>query len=76
MKTPPVDQITLDLFSSEGAPTRQDPPLPDCVAWPGTLSPFDPRRMPALRLACPSSDGAAQRYRQPLWRTYEPPKRS
>jgi hypothetical protein len=71
MKTTPVDQITLDLFSSEGAPPRQDPPLPWCVTSPGTASAFQPRRMPALRLACPESAGEAQRYRMPLWRTYE-----
>jgi hypothetical protein len=66
-----VDQVTLDLFSSEGAPSRQDPPLPDCVATPGTMSGFHPRRMPALHVACPASEGAAQRYRKPLWRPFK-----
>jgi hypothetical protein len=76
MKADPAAPIILELLSPERALTRQDPPPPDCVEWPGTLSPFHPRRMPALRLACPSSEGTAQRYRQPLWRTYEPPSRS
>jgi hypothetical protein len=32
----------------------------------------DPRRMPALQLACPTpQDGTAQRYRMPLWRSFE-----
>lgn len=66
-----IDQVALDLFSSEGAPSRQDPPLPDCVASPGTMSGFHPRRMPALRVACPASDGAPQRYREPLWRAFK-----
>ncbi len=66
-----IDQVALDLFSSEGAPSRQDPPLPDCVTSPGTMSGFHPRRMPALRVACPSSDGAPQRYREPLWRAFK-----
>jgi hypothetical protein len=33
---------------------------------------LDPRRMPALQLACPTpQDGAAPRYRMPLWRSFE-----
>lgn len=66
-----VDQAALDLFSAEGAPSAQDPPLPDCVATPGTMSGFHPRRMPALRVACPASEGATQRYRKPLWRPFK-----
>ena len=65
-----IDQVALDL-SSEGAPSRQDPPLPDCVASPGTMSGFHPRRMPALQVACPASAGAPQRYRKPLWRAFK-----
>lgn len=65
-----IDQVTLDLFSSEGAPSRQDPPLPECVTSPGTFSGFHPRRMPELRIACPTSGGASQRYREPLWRAF------
>jgi hypothetical protein len=51
-----------------GQAARQDPPRPDCVGDPAILSAFEPRRMPALQLACPAKDGAAQRYRMPLWR--------
>jgi len=33
---------------------------------------LDPRPMPPLMLACPAPhDGAAQRYRMPLWRSFE-----
>ena len=67
----PVDQLALDLFTSEGAPSAQDPPLPECVATPGTMSGFHPRRMLALRIACPAGDGAPQRYRMPLWRAFK-----
>jgi len=35
------------------------------------MSGFNPRRMPMLRVACPSGDGE-QRYRKPLWRTFKP----
>jgi hypothetical protein len=66
-----VDKAALDLFSAKGAPARQDPPLPECVTSPGTMSGFHPRRMPALRVACPASEGAAQRYRKPLWRPFK-----
>jgi len=66
-----VDQAALDLFSSEGAPPAQDPPLPACITNPGTMSGFHPRRMPALRIACPANAGGAQRYRMPLWRDFE-----
>ena len=60
MKSPfPVDQSALD------------PPLPECVTSPGAMSGFRPRRMPALRVACPASEGAAQRYRKPLWRPFK-----
>jgi hypothetical protein len=66
-----IDQITLDLFTSEGAPCKGDP-LPHCVPEPGEIPKLDPRRMPQLRLACPGDqDGAAQRYRLPLWRAFE-----
>jgi len=47
------------------------PPALDCVTTPGTMSGFHPRPMPSLLLACPSSDGAQQRYRKPLWRTFK-----
>jgi hypothetical protein len=67
----PVDQIALDLFSSEGAPSTQDAPLPECVTSPGTTSGFQPRRMPPLPVACPAAAGAAQRYREPLWRPFK-----
>ena len=64
------DQTALDLFTAEGAPARQEPPRPECVSTPGSMSGFNPRRMPVLRLACPS-DGMEQRYRKPLWRTFK-----
>ena len=65
------DQAAVDLFTSEGAPSTQNPPLPECVTTPGTMSGFHPRRMPALGVACPASEGEAQRYRKPLWRPFE-----
>ena len=56
---PSSDQAAADLF------------VPECVTTPGTISEFHPRPMPSLLLACPSSDGAQQRYRKPLWRTFK-----
>ena len=53
----------------EGGPAMQEPPRPDCVASTALVE-FEPRRMPALQLACPAKDGAAQRYRMPLWRDF------
>lgn len=61
----------MEPFSSEGSPSRQDLPLPECITSPGTMSGFHPRRMPELRVACPATDGAAQRYRVPLWRAFK-----
>jgi len=54
-------------------PKPQPPnPLPECVGGPAGMPRLDPRPMPALRLACPApQDGAAQRYRQPLWRSFK-----
>jgi hypothetical protein len=56
-------------------PTPKPPPpnpLPECVSEPAGMPRLDPRRMPELRLACPTpQDGTAQRYRQPLWRNFE-----
>lgn len=57
----------------------QPGPLPDCVSEPGTMPRLDPRRMPELPrqmplllLACPNPpDGTTQRYRRPLWRSFE-----
>jgi hypothetical protein len=73
MKPPKdFDQTALDVFTGEGAPPRQEPPRPDCVTTPGTMSGFNPRRMPMLRVACPSGDGMEQRYRKPLWRSFKP----
>ena len=66
-----VDQLALDLFTSEGAPSTPDPRRPACITSPGTVPPLVPRRMPALRIACPASEGAAQRYRKPLWRPFK-----
>jgi hypothetical protein len=44
----------------------------DCVDVPATAPRLEPRRMPALQLACPAPrKGAAQRYRMPLWRLFE-----
>jgi hypothetical protein len=72
MKPPKdFDQTALDVFTAEGAPPRQEPPRPDCVTTPGTMSGFNPRRMPMLRVACPSGDGMEQRYRKPLWRSFK-----
>ena len=48
----------------------QEPPRPDCVTG-AALAAFEPRRMPALQLACPARDGAARRYRMPLWRDFK-----
>jgi hypothetical protein len=53
-----------------GPPSRQDPP-PECVTSTGTTPGLHPRRLPELRLACAVTEGAAQRYRLPLWRAYE-----
>jgi hypothetical protein len=66
-----VDQIALDLFSAEGAPSRQDPALPELHLEPWDDVGFRPRRMPTLQVACPASDGATQRYREPLWRAFK-----
>jgi hypothetical protein len=50
-------------------------PLLDCVYGPAEMPKLDPRPMPALPLACPApQDGAAQRYRMPLWRRFEQPE--
>jgi len=70
---PSSDQAAADLFTFEGAPPAAPEPssLPECVTTPGTISEFRPRPMPSLLLACPSSDGARQRYRKPLWRTFK-----
>jgi hypothetical protein len=68
---PSFDQAAADLFTSEGAPAAQDPPLLECVTTRGTMSGFHPRPMPSLLLACTSSDAARQRYRKPLWRAFE-----
>ena len=65
------DLLALDLFTSEGAPSTPDPGRPVCIASPGTVPPLVPRRMPALHIACPASEGAAQRYRKPLWRPFK-----
>jgi hypothetical protein len=65
------DRAALDRFSSEGGPPRQDPALPECVEAPGTMSGFHPRAMPMLRVACPTADGTGQRYRKPLWRSFD-----
>ena len=52
-------------------PTRTDP-LPECVSGPAEMPRLDPRPMPALQLACPTPQGGdAQRYRKPLWRSFE-----
>lgn len=73
MKIPfDFDKAALDVFSSEGAPAAPDPVRPECVTRPGTMSGFHARRMPALALACPASEGVAQRYRRPLWRPFTP----
>ena len=46
--------------------------LYECVYGPAEMPRLDPRRMPALQLACPTpQDGTAQRYRMPLWRSFE-----
>ena len=69
-----VDQVELDLFSSEGAPSPADhrsDGRPDCIDTPGGMPRLYPRRMPQLRLACPSPDGE-KRSRPPLWRSYKP----
>jgi len=55
----------------EPKPPHGDP-SPECVYGPAEMPRLDPRPMPALRLACPTpQDGASQRYRMPLWRTFE-----
>lgn len=64
-----VDQVELDLFSSEGAPSPREL-RPDCVDIPGGMPRLAPRRMPQLRLACPPQDGE-KRSRAPLWRSYK-----
>ena len=51
--------------------TAMDLPVLECVTTPGTMSGLRPRPMPSLLLACPSSDGAEQRYRKPLWRAFK-----
>jgi hypothetical protein len=43
---------------------------PECIETPGGMPQLDPRRMPQLRLACVSEDGA-RRSRPPLWRRFE-----
>lgn len=49
-------------------------PRPDCLDAPGTLPKLEPRRMPALPIACPAPrSGDAQRYRMPLWRLFDMP---
>lgn len=71
MRAAAVDQIAQDLFTSEGAPMVD--PLPECLEAPAGMPRLDPRRMPALWLACPEPQGgAAQRYRKPLWRNFAP----
>jgi hypothetical protein len=45
---------------------------PDCIEGPGGMPTLDPRRMPQLRLACPSQDGK-KRSRAPLWRSFKAP---
>ena len=52
---------------------------PDCVSEPAGMPRLDPRPMPelprlmpVLLLACPTpQDGTTQRYRKPLWRSFE-----
>jgi hypothetical protein len=66
-----LDQAAVDLFTSEGAPSAQDPPPPECITTPATMSGFHPRSMPSLRVACPAGDDAPQRYRMPLWRAFK-----
>lgn len=73
MTRPTFDQAALEVFTAEGAPSRQDPALPECVTGSETPSKFHPRNMPALRLACAVEPGAEQRYRMPLWRTFKGP---
>jgi hypothetical protein len=50
---------------------KPSPLLPECITSPGTTSGFQPRCMPPLPVACPALDGAAQRYREPLWRPFK-----
>jgi hypothetical protein len=64
-----VEQVTLDLFSSEGAPSPAET-RPDCIETPAAMPLLAPRRMPQLRVACPSEDGQ-KRSRTPLWRPFE-----
>jgi hypothetical protein len=59
------DKAAMDRFSSEGAPSRQDP-LPTCVITPGTMSGFHPRRMPSLPVACRKRRRAATLSKTPL----------
>ena len=66
------DKAAQDVFSSEGAPAGPDAWRPECITSPGTNSAFQPRRMPALAVACPASEGSPQRYRGPLWRPFKP----
>jgi hypothetical protein len=48
------------------------PPALECVEGPAPMPRLAPRPMPPLRLSCPlPGDGAARRYRMPLWRRYE-----
>lgn len=73
MKTPfNFDKAALDTFSSEGAPVPRDPLRLLCVSTPAVNSGFHPRHMPSLAVACPAKEGAAQRYRGPLWRPFKP----
>jgi hypothetical protein len=49
--------------------------ISECVYGPAEMPRLDPRPMPSLRLACPTPlDGTAQRYRMPLWRSFEQPE--
>ena len=47
------------------------PFLPECITAPAPMPKLEPRRMPALPLACPPLEGVAKRYRKPLWRLFE-----
>jgi hypothetical protein len=67
--TPSFDQAAHDRFSDEGGPCMADP-RPDCIETPAQMPRLAPRRMPQLRLACPS-EGGAKRYRLPLWRSFQ-----
>ena len=64
-----VEQVTLDLFSSEGAPSPAET-RPECIETAAGMPRLAPRRMPQLRVACPSDDGG-KRSHTPLWRPFE-----